>query len=455
MVSGCLLAHKKLALLLFSGEFPMVRVQKRWKVNLSCLNLIIYQGHSNTVHTLSVSDDFLLAFHMKQRIMRNRIAKYVKWKQDYSLGIDVSQSYCADIDCCLNLITELVQLAGVDKDAKVKETVENSVVFEQIRELLKVLQKKHKIWLKVWTGLLLSVSDASSVFNHSELKELNFIQEDYDSDLKLAVSFQNRIYSVEKTCVDLNVHSVEQPVGEFDTEEFVDVNPDLAALPETKSSDEVSNGTSITKKRRLESSEKLAVEGANVVSGSSTQTLSRYDAEDDPLSEFYKGTEVLNGSNVDVKGKEKAVEHDDITKDLLQKAPVVEYDDDLYYWDKDEVSFNQTGISFHHRFYGETEDRTVPQSTLDNLRKRRVLFRQNSIEVQEDDDGKEAEKAGDTAGVVKEQLHPLMRKPEKVKGTVIQRLKRKLNSSSSKRIIQSEEDREFEQRLRNRSTHRW
>ncbi len=52
------------------------------------------------------------------------------------------------------------------------------------------------------------------------------------------------------------------------------------------------------------------------------------------------------------------------------------YDQDLYYWSKQNISFNElnSGIDFHHRFYGDGPTHNLSKQALDNLKKRRIQF---------------------------------------------------------------------------------
>ena len=50
------------------------------------------------------------------------------------------------------------------------------------------------------------------------------------------------------------------------------------------------------------------------------------------------------------------------------------YDQDLYYWSKQNITFNEFngGIDFHHRFYGDGPTHNLSKQALDNLKKRRI-----------------------------------------------------------------------------------
>jgi hypothetical protein len=59
----------------------------------------------------------------------------------------------------------------------------------------------------------------------------------------------------------------------------------------------------------------------------------------------------------------------------LKRAPVVPFDQDLDYWDKTTVPFNQSGLEFKHRFLGTGEgDRELSKETLAELKKRTIVL---------------------------------------------------------------------------------
>ncbi|KAL2919819.1 hypothetical protein HK105_200736 [Polyrhizophydium stewartii] len=67
------------------------------------------------------------------------------------------------------------------------------------------------------------------------------------------------------------------------------------------------------------------------------------------------------------------------TAKLLDQAPIVPYDDDLYFWDKSNITFSSisahAGLDFHHRFLGDgPSDRTISDEALSGLRRRRVYL---------------------------------------------------------------------------------
>ena len=65
--------------------------------------------------------------------------------------------------------------------------------------------------------------------------------------------------------------------------------------------------------------------------------------------------------------------------ELFKVAPEVSDDDDLYFWDKHDVTFNEisanAGIDFQHRFLGAgPSDRVLSKEALAALKKRHVVL---------------------------------------------------------------------------------
>ncbi|KAJ3073029.1 hypothetical protein HDU98_002357 [Podochytrium sp. JEL0797] len=66
---------------------------------------------------------------------------------------------------------------------------------------------------------------------------------------------------------------------------------------------------------------------------------------------------------------------------LLKAAPIVDFNQDLYYWDKKSVPFNTSGIEFHHRFLGEGRgENLIPEHIMQDLRKRTVVVEPERVE---------------------------------------------------------------------------
>lgn len=61
--------------------------------------------------------------------------------------------------------------------------------------------------------------------------------------------------------------------------------------------------------------------------------------------------------------------------ELLARAPVVPWDDDLALWDKKEMAFNTSGLEYSHRFLGVADgSNMVSEATLDRMKMRTRIY---------------------------------------------------------------------------------
>ena len=61
--------------------------------------------------------------------------------------------------------------------------------------------------------------------------------------------------------------------------------------------------------------------------------------------------------------------------ELLARAPLVPWDDDLALWDKKDMAFNTSGLEYSHRFLGVGDgSNLVSQDTLDRMKMRTRIY---------------------------------------------------------------------------------
>ncbi|KAG0745658.1 hypothetical protein G6F57_006697 [Rhizopus arrhizus] len=233
----------------------------------------------------------------------------------------------------------------------VKETEENSVLFDQLREAFTVLQTKHVKQVNDWINALIKID-----INDKAEKE-NLVKRLIDIKSRMAESSRKaKLLNVQvsQRKVDPNENvpdDIEGEDEEFEDEEFeeVDINK------ERKSNRKYSS-------RQLPPLQRI-------FPLSSDPRMSEDPTYSGPLQ--IKETEQVEQFNY--KGKQKA---DATREELLKVAPVVEWGDDLYYWDKDHVQFNTSGIERSHRFMGVGEGANeIPDHLLNDLRKRPVYYK--------------------------------------------------------------------------------
>ena len=61
--------------------------------------------------------------------------------------------------------------------------------------------------------------------------------------------------------------------------------------------------------------------------------------------------------------------------ELMSRAPVIPWDDDLAVWDKKEMAFNTSGLEYSHRFLGVGDgSNMVSQATLERMKMRTRIY---------------------------------------------------------------------------------
>jgi len=125
---------------------------------------------------------------------------------------------------------------------------------------------------------------------------------------------------------------------------------------------------------------------ANVVTTNSTYNkifnidYSDYkDLEKDPTIMNPKQLNIKNDFKNEEKESDKSYIPENIPddlKELYKTAPVVEFNDDLLYWGRTKIQFNEfSGMERSHRFFGVSEGNNyISDETLERLQKRAIYF---------------------------------------------------------------------------------
>ncbi|RCI04114.1 hypothetical protein CU098_005004, partial [Rhizopus stolonifer] len=230
----------------------------------------------------------------------------------------------------------------------VKETEDNSIIFDQLREAFTVMETKHSKEINNWISALIKIDVANKAEKEAHVKKL--------IDLKSRIaelSRKARLLGIQVTRREMGSTGLEEVDDEFEDEEFeeVDINEEA-------------------KSKKKQSSVKIP----------SLQRI--FPLSDDPRmveDPTYTTPQqaVDTKTTIKDKGKQKA---DIAREELLKVAPFVEWGDDLYYWDKDHVQFNTSGIERSHRFMGVGEgSNEIPGHVLDELRKRPVYYKPQTV----------------------------------------------------------------------------
>ncbi|KAK6099164.1 hypothetical protein MT418_000614 [Batrachochytrium dendrobatidis] len=221
------------------------------------------------------------------------------------------------------------------------ETAENQVLFDTLRECTALINNKHLSLISTWIDTITKAEDPDKKSHELFLKKV--------IDLKFSVlnalEKAKDLLKYSKSQVD-NDHVEESRQENSDDEEMFEEVPD----PEL--------------------SEEFNREESIKPSNSPIPTIDTQMLEQ-PIQPVASGSETNQPQNCYQDNSE--------FQKLLALAPEVPYDNDLYYWDKQDVSFSSissnAGLDFHHRFLGDgPTDRVLSKDALSSLRKRQMYL---------------------------------------------------------------------------------
>ncbi|OBZ82710.1 UV-stimulated scaffold protein A [Choanephora cucurbitarum] len=226
----------------------------------------------------------------------------------------------------------------------IKETEENTIVFDQLRELY-TLSLKHATQLNHWIHSLMKIEFFDK---QKELRELTRLKEKVSDALKKC-----RLLDIQPIQPREKPNQL-QNIEEEEDDEYAD---ELFEEVDMKAASKNTDGKAI-------SSSKLPP----------LQRIFPLSYDPNMMEDATYSTPISNTpSTLETKGKEKL---DSEKEALFKQAPVVEWGDDLYYWDKDHVQFNTSGIERDHRFMGTGEGtHEIPKHLLEELRKRPIYYK--------------------------------------------------------------------------------
>ncbi|KAI8991039.1 hypothetical protein BDF20DRAFT_842327 [Mycotypha africana] len=239
---------------------------------------------------------------------------------------------------------------------EIHETEDNAIIFDQLREAYTLLKTKHINQVNNWINTLVRIEIPDKAEKEKLVKKLIKLKSRLLEATQKAESLGIDVKHRKAHGIDGDNIESEEEDDEFVDELFeeVEVKP-LASTSKERSTAAVGS-TKLPPMKRIFP---LAYEPQMI---------------EDPT---YSGAPMIINDEESVqitdKGKQKM---DDKREELLKRAPVVEWGDDLYYWDKDKVQFNTSGIERSHRFMGVGEGTNeIPQHVLEELRKRPVYYK--------------------------------------------------------------------------------
>ncbi|ORX51975.1 hypothetical protein DM01DRAFT_1336966, partial [Hesseltinella vesiculosa] len=248
-------------------------------------------------------------------------------------------------------------------EEQVHESAENSIIYEQLREAYKVLETKQIKQVNAWINSLIRMDHVDKVQKDRLIKQLIDTKNKVDESIRkvklLGIELPpnrrpSQLKDDEESDDDMDAMFEEIELPDLATLDTVDIDEsDITKV----------RNAALPPRQRLFplAFEPQMVDDVTYAGAQVDQPL--------PTSEEYITSPKEKG-----KGKQTVDR-----EELLKKAPVVEWGDDLFYWNGDNVQFNQSGLEFSHRFLGTGEGTNeIPDHLLEDLRKRKVFYKSHS-----------------------------------------------------------------------------
>ncbi|KAH8551528.1 hypothetical protein BGW37DRAFT_494019 [Umbelopsis sp. PMI_123] len=240
----------------------------------------------------------------------------------------------------------------------VKESEDNEILFEKLRESYKIMTSKHLTKIKEWLKNLVKIEHTDPTAKDELLKTI----------ISLKDEIQDATRKSSLLGIDVQVESANKVANSSDEEDidtlFEEV--EVPTLDEPSTSVESDKPSTTIKSNKLPPAQRVFPLAHEPHMAEDATYTSPLQAQIERLSRPRESSPSAH------KGKEKA---DLRREELLKIAPLVEWGEDLYYWDKQDVQFNQSGLEYHHRFLGDGEGaNTLSDETLQGLKMRAVYY---------------------------------------------------------------------------------
>ncbi|KAI9256504.1 hypothetical protein BDA99DRAFT_516598 [Phascolomyces articulosus] len=240
---------------------------------------------------------------------------------------------------------------------EVHESKENEVVFEQLREGYKVARNKHNKQLTIWINSLGRMELQNNENRNILLKKLLDVKADIIDTIR------------KSELLGIQLPSKEGEASDDNDDEYLDELFEEIDVPSSSTRARLSRSKLPPAQRIFP----LAFEPG--MEDDVTYIRTRLFSETESIDEQGSSKDGNSSSKGKGKGKGKAIMTPD-KEELLKKAPVVEWGEDLYYWDKSDAQFNTSGIERSHRFMGVGEGTNeIPDQLLEKLRKRTIYYK--------------------------------------------------------------------------------
>ncbi|KAF9573559.1 hypothetical protein EC968_008428 [Mortierella alpina] len=261
---------------------------------------------------------------------------------------------------------------SLDKDnvVDVHESEENAELFVTLRECYRLIIKKHWPLVMDWLDVLMKVD-----------QEPGESRAEYDRLLRLAIDLKKGIVEAKAKSEDLGInmdtmYGPHEHDSDEDDIEFEEV--EVSTSRGDKKGKQPKRSIQPVQAPRPPKNPVFAMHGAEILKDDPTYAGGTRIAPVRPLESFIKEKEHSSspsGSRAASEAPSPTAEGAESRDDLLARAPVLPWDDDLAVWDKKEMAFNTSGLEFSHRFLGVGDgSNMVSQATLDRMKMRTRIY---------------------------------------------------------------------------------
>ncbi|KAF9941080.1 hypothetical protein BGZ67_005939 [Mortierella alpina] len=267
---------------------------------------------------------------------------------------------------------------SLDKDnvVDVHESEENAELFATLRECYRLIIKKHWPLVMDWLDVLMKVD-----------QEPGESRTEYDRLLKLAIDLKKGVVEAKAKSEDLgiNMDTMYGPHEQDSDEDIEFEEVEVSASRGDKKGKQPKRSIQPVQAPRPSKNPVFAMHGAEILKDDPTYAGGTRIAPVrtvDPLVEEKEHSSSASGSRAASEAPSPPAEGGESRDDLLARAPVLPWDDDLAVWDKKEMAFNTSGLEFSHRFLGVGDgSNMVSQATLDRMKMRTRIYNPELPEV--------------------------------------------------------------------------
>ncbi|KAK9712486.1 hypothetical protein K7432_007106 [Basidiobolus ranarum] len=271
-----------------------------------------------------------------------------------------------------------IDLNTAKESLDINENSENSAIYETLRESYRILDHKHLNQVNDWISQLMKSE------SHNE--------QDRNDLLKKAIDLRNALQTAKSKSHDLQIDKENHIVADDDDDDESEVEFEEVPVftqenqPSTSSAHIALDDKPLVELKRDTTRAKPVNKVSKSVYHDTIFSLkNELGLEEDPtIAQFKPPTIPKNPPKITdpIDVASPISQESQEIQELLKRAPIVEYDTDLDFWETKELPFNTSGLEYSHRFYGTSSgENLVSKDTLDRMKMRTTYYKPQPKEI--------------------------------------------------------------------------